>query len=86
MSARKICAFTLDPDLMEMVEAEATAQNRSVSNMVETILREQLKFRRASDAEGGEAGSSERSEENGTPQQRGPKDAPNTSPQNQKGS
>lgn len=50
---------------------------------LEQLMDEQTAQRRASDAEGGEAGSSERSEENGTPEQRGPQDAPNTSPQNQ---
>ena len=38
-----ICAARVDRDIYDKVDALATEQNRTISNMVETLLKEALK-------------------------------------------
>ena len=38
-----ICAARVDKDIYDKIDSLATAQNRTISNMVETLLKEALK-------------------------------------------
>ena len=40
---RKVYSFRLEPSLMERISEEAKMENRSLGNMVETILKQHLK-------------------------------------------
>ena len=48
MRKRTVTSFTLDRELLEQVKAMAVAEGRSLSNMVETILKRWIKERRPS--------------------------------------
>ena len=42
MKNKIVCAFSLDPDLIELAKAEAKAEKRSLSNYVELAIAKML--------------------------------------------